>query len=211
MSCRLPLFALPNLMLYPEAMIPLHLFEPRYRRLMTDLLEDECHELLVGTLLPGWEDDYFEAPPIAEVAGVGEVMQHQQDDQGNFNIVLRGKYRAEVLDEQPSDRPYRMVEVEPRPEVAVAATAAPVLHGHLLAALEALAGSVPPGAERQSVNYLADVLLVHLPIDMERKLATFSEVDGSERARKVLVEFQRQQDVGRGFVQGDRPEDPQWN
>ena len=71
MSSRLPLFALPNLMLYPDAMIPLHLFEPRYLQLMSDLLASNKRDLLIGTQLPGWEEDYFDAPPIAKVAGVG--------------------------------------------------------------------------------------------------------------------------------------------
>ena len=212
MSCHLPLFALPNLILYPDAMIPLHLFEPRYLQLMTDLLADDKRELLVGTLLPGWEEDYFDAPPIAEVAGVGELVQHQQDEKGNFNIVLRGKARAMVINEKPSGKPYRVVEVEQRPEIPVSASDASARHAELLHAVMSLAGATPQGSESQTLNYLTDILLVHLPIDMERKLAVFCELHPLERATKVLAEFERQQVIGRSFpTAGVEPEDPQWN
>jgi len=212
MSSRLPLFPLPNLMLYPGAMIPLHLFEPRYLQLMTDLLTAGKREMLIGTLLPSWEEDYFEAPPIAKVAGVGEIIQHQQDEQGNFNIVLRGKHRAVVVDETPSGKPYRLVEIEAHLEPQLVASDASAAHQRLLQAIEFLAGSLPQDAELRSVNYLTDIVLVHLPIPMERKLTVFCELNAIERARLVLAEFERLQEVGRSFPDPEHtPEDPLWN
>ncbi|MCP4092395.1 MAG: hypothetical protein GY747_03010 [Planctomycetes bacterium] len=212
MSCRLPLFALPNLILYPEAMIPLHLFEPRYLQLMQDLLASNKRDLLIGTLLPGWEEDYFDAPPIAKVAGVGEIMQHQQDEKGNFNIVLRGKYRAVVVDEKPSGKPYREVDVEEHPEIPIKGSEASLAHAQLLHAITSLAGATPEGAENQTLNHLTDILLVHLPIEMDRKLKVFCELHPIKRATKVLEEFEKQQAVGRSFPSAtNEPEDPQWN
>jgi Lon protease-like protein len=212
MSSRLPLFPLPNLMLYPSAMVPLHLFEPRYLQLMEDLLEDGKREMVVGTLLPGWEDEYFNTPPIAKVVGVGEIMQHQKDEHGNFNILLRGKYRAVVVDETLSGRPYRLVDIEPHLEQEISADSASAAHERLLAAIATLAGATPQGAETQSVNYLTDILLVHLPMNMEKKLAAFCELSPLERARRVLEDFEQQQNVGQSFPRPDQtPEDPQWN
>ncbi|MDP7061946.1 MAG: LON peptidase substrate-binding domain-containing protein [Planctomycetota bacterium] len=212
MSSRLPLFALPNLMLYPEAVIPLHLFEPRYLQLMQDLLANGKHDLLIGTLLPGWEEDYFHAPPIAKVAGVGEVMQSQRDEQGNYNIVLRGKYRAVVIDEKPSGKPYRVIEVEEHPEIPITGSEASLAHAQLLHAITSLAGATPEGADAQTLNYLTDILLVHLPIEMDRKLKVFCELHPIKRATKVLKEFKKQQAIGRSFPSSStEPEDPQWN
>lgn len=199
-------------MLYPSAMVPLHLFEPRYLQLMEDLLADGKREMVVGTLLPGWEDQYFKTPPIAKVVGVGEIMQHQKDEHGNFNILLRGKYRAVVVDETLSGRPYRLVDIEPHLENEIEASAATAAHARLLAAITTLAGSTPQGANQQSVNYLTDILLVHLPISMERKLAVFCELSPMERVRRVLEEFEQQQETGHSFPNPDQtPEDPQWN
>lgn len=212
MSARLPLFPLPNLMLYPSAMVPLHLFEPRYLQLMEDLLADGKREMVIGTLLPGWEDEYFKTPPIAKVVGVGEVMQHQKDEHGNFNILLRGKHRAVVVDETLSGRPYRLVDVEPHLETEIEPSAASAAHARLLAAIATLAGSTPQDASAQSVNYLTDILLVHLPISMESKLAVFCELSPIERARRVLEEFERHEKLGQSFPNADQtPENPQWN
>jgi len=199
-------------MLYPSAMVPLHLFEPRYLQLMEDLLAEGKREMVVGTLLPGWEDDYFKTPPIAKVAGVGEIMQHQKDEQGNFNILLRGKFRAVVVDETLSGRPYRLVDIEPHAEKEICAEDAPAAHARLLDAITTLAGTTPPSASEQSVNYLTDILLVHLSISMEHKLTVFCELNPLERVRLAMEEFEQQQQVGRSIPNPDQmPDDPQWN
>ncbi len=193
-------------------MIPLHLFEPRYVQLMVDLLASEKREMALGALLPGWEDEYFENPPVANVVGIGEILQHHQDDQGNFNIVLRGKCRAVVVDEQPSEKPYRIVQLEPQTEHTIAPGDAEAAHSGLLAAISSLADTTPQGAEELSVNYLADVLLVHLPISIERKLAVYCELNPLERVKLVLAEFEKQHSVGRSWPNADQtPEDPSWN
>jgi hypothetical protein len=199
-------------MLYPSAMVPLHLFEPRYLELMEDLLAEGKRELVVGTLLPGWEDEYFKTPPIAKVVGVGEIMQHEKDEHGNFNILLRGKFRAVVVDETLSGRPYRLVDIEPHTENEISAEDASAAHARLLEAITALAGATPQGASAHSVNYLTDILLVHLSVSMERKLAVFCELNPLERVRLVMAEFEHQQQVGRSIPTPDQtPDDPQWN
>lgn len=209
---RLPVFALPNLILYPGATLPLHLFEPRYRQLMEDLLAGESRELFLGTLLPDWEEEYFEAPPMAEVGGVGRVIQHRRDDDGNFDILVEGLHRARVVRELETDLPYRTVEVQSLDTAPTPAVQAPDLHRGVLDTLRRLAGTLPDGAEERSLDYLADILLVHLPLPTPRKIEFFSMESATARAQALIEEAARQEEIARSLPEVDeRPEDPTWN
>lgn len=67
----LPLFPLPETVFFPHTLLPLHVFEPRYRAMVADCLAGE-KRMVVVRLLPGWEQDYYGRPPIHTVAGAGE-------------------------------------------------------------------------------------------------------------------------------------------
>ncbi|PCJ55648.1 MAG: hypothetical protein COA70_00790 [Planctomycetota bacterium] len=189
MSQLLPVFPLPNLILYPGSLVPLHLFEPRYRKMMEDMLAADQSELIAGTLLPGWEEDYFESPALFPVAGVGKIQQVRQDEAGNFNLILCGMHRMQIVSEPERDdtvTPYRKVMVEKLEEEEVASAEALDEAEGLLLALQALAGSSANHAVGKTINYLADVLLVQLPLGMQEKLDLFAVVDARARARAVL-------------------------
>ncbi|HXX93988.1 MAG TPA: LON peptidase substrate-binding domain-containing protein, partial [Planctomycetota bacterium] len=76
-SGRLPLFPLPNVVLFPHAFLPLHIFEPRYRSMTRGALEGER---LIGMALlkPGWEGDYYGNPDVHEVIGVGKIIEEER-------------------------------------------------------------------------------------------------------------------------------------
>lgn len=105
-----PLFPLPNVVHFPKTVLPLHVFEPRYRSMTKDALEGEK---LIGMALlkPGWEKDYYGNPPVHEVVGVGKIIQETRLPDGRFNISLYGLSRARVL-EVVGERPYRTARVE---------------------------------------------------------------------------------------------------
>src|SRR3954471_21363862 len=92
------LFPLPNLVLFPGAMQPLHIFEPRYRQMTVDAL---AGDRLIGMALPrpGWENDYVGKPAIHPVVCVGRILAEQRLADGRFNILLRGLRRARVVEE----------------------------------------------------------------------------------------------------------------
>jgi Lon protease-like protein len=105
------LFPLPNLVLFPHVMQPLHVFEPRYRQMTADAL---AGDRLIGLILlrPGWEADYEGKPELYPVGCLGKVVAEQRLDDGRYNILLRGLRRMRVLRETEPGKLYRSADVE---------------------------------------------------------------------------------------------------
>ena len=102
----LPVFPLPNVVLFPGALLPLHIFEPRYRELLSGVLAGK--KLMgIARLKPGFEDDYEGRPPVFDVCGVGSVIESEQHENGRYDITLRGLARARIVEELPPTRSYR--------------------------------------------------------------------------------------------------------
>jgi hypothetical protein len=107
----LPVLPLPNVVLFPRAILPLHIFEPRYKLMTNDVLTSHRH-LAMALLKPGWEKNYNGKPPIEPIVCVGEIVSAEQLEDGKFNFLLQGKKRARVLREI-SHNPYRLADLEP--------------------------------------------------------------------------------------------------
>ncbi len=185
----LPLFPLPGLLLYPEAVVPLHVFEPRYRQMLADMVQSGQDRMVIAALRPGFEAHYFEAPAVYEIAGVGRVLKCHRLSDGRWNIVLRGERRVKLLREVASDRLYRRVRVMELIEPPIAEPRASELRQQLAAALESLIGAelcLPADADPA---YLTDVLLLQLPLDLPERHALFALVDPLLRAETVLQAF----------------------
>jgi uncharacterized protein len=110
----LPLFPLPNLVFFPRTRLPLHIFEPRYRRMISDAVAADQRFGIV-LLRPGWESDYFGAPPIHACGTVGQIEQAVPLEDGRYNILVRGEVRFRVVGEV-SREPYRTARVVVQPE-----------------------------------------------------------------------------------------------
>lgn len=108
---RVRLFPLPNLVMFPHVVQPLHLFEPRYCELLADALAGD-RLIAMGLLQPGWERDYEGRPAIASVTCVGKVIAHERLPTGRHNILLRGLRRAAIRRELPPAHKFREAEVE---------------------------------------------------------------------------------------------------
>lgn len=106
----IPVFPLPNVVLFPHVFLPLHVFEPRYRDMVAEALEGDR---LIGMVLlrPGWEADYEGRPPIYPIGSAGLITHHERLPDGRYNIVLRGLEKFRVLDEEPG-RSYRVARVQ---------------------------------------------------------------------------------------------------
>lgn len=103
----IPLFPLPHVVLFPDAALPLHVFEPRYRKMLADCLA--THRALAITQILAGEDEWGQ-PNIAMVAGGGLVMEHQPLVDGRSNILVVGKARLrleEIPPDPASPLPYR--------------------------------------------------------------------------------------------------------
>jgi Lon protease-like protein len=114
------LFPLPNVVLFPHAMQPLHIFEPRYIRLTEDALADDGLITLV-LLKPGWEADYWGRPPIYDVGCVGRIREHERLPNGRYNLVLQGLCRFRIESEIAATTPYRQAKgwAMPDPDIGV--------------------------------------------------------------------------------------------
>jgi Lon protease-like protein len=107
----IPLFPLPNVVLFPNVFLPLHVFEPRYRAMVTDAL---AGDRIIGMVLlkPGYEADYDGRPAIYEVGCAGVITHAEPLADGRFDIVLRGIQKFQVVTEDQS-KPYRLGIVDP--------------------------------------------------------------------------------------------------
>jgi Lon protease-like protein len=104
------LFPLPNVVLFPGALLPLHIFEPRYRQMVADAVNSDRMITMV-LLKPGYEADYEGCPEIYEIGCLGRIVQHQPMPDGRSNLLLRGICRVQIEAEGPSGRLYRTARV----------------------------------------------------------------------------------------------------
>ena len=106
----IPLFPLPNVVLFPNVCLPLHIFEPRYREMVSDALDGDR---IIGMVLlrPGWEGSYEECPAIYEVGCAGLITHAERTDDGRYNLVLRGLDKFRIQQEDHA-RSYRVAVVD---------------------------------------------------------------------------------------------------
>lgn len=102
---RVPIFPLPETVFFPRTHLPLHVFEPRYRKMTEDCIAEGL-PMAVCLAKPG--EDLAGHAEVFPVAGVGVIERHERLQDGRFNLVLRGIARARIEDEVPH-RPYRIV------------------------------------------------------------------------------------------------------
>lgn len=116
----LPLFPLPGVCLLPGNLLPLHVFEPRYRQLVRDCVGGNT-PLSVPEMLPGGEADTFGSPPVHPYAGIGVIAVHHARADGRMDIVLEPLGRVKIVGERHDvPQPYRvgvaeLLEDEPAP------------------------------------------------------------------------------------------------
>jgi uncharacterized protein len=108
----LPIFPLPDLTFFPHTLLPLHIFEPRYRAMITDCLARDRRLAVVG-LKPGYESAYDAKPPVHGIAGAGTIVRCDRLATGRFNILLKGDQRVRIDREVPTDTLYRVAIATP--------------------------------------------------------------------------------------------------
>lgn len=106
-----PLFPLPNVVLFPRAVLPLHVFEERYKAMIGDVLRTH-RQLAMAMLRPGWQRNYYGRPAIDPVVCVGTIVSHEQLADGRYNLLLQGHTRARVIREQDGEA-YRRARLIP--------------------------------------------------------------------------------------------------
>ncbi len=105
----IPIFPLPNVVLFPDTYLPLHIFEPRYRAMVADASrEGAC----IGMALfkQGWESQYYGNPPIFSLGCVGRMTHVEPLQDGRSNLILQGLYRY-TIEEEYFDARYRKAKI----------------------------------------------------------------------------------------------------
>ncbi|MFN7145856.1 MAG: LON peptidase substrate-binding domain-containing protein, partial [Myxococcota bacterium] len=111
-ACRsLPLFPLPGTVLMPGSLLPLHVFEPRYRELVADCIR-EGMPLSVCQIRPEEVADAANAPGVLPYAGVGIIGAHHELPDGRYNVLVQPLGRVRLLGERPSGKAYRIAEAQ---------------------------------------------------------------------------------------------------
>ena len=110
----IPIFPLPNVVLFPNVFLPLHIFETRYRQMVEAALNGDR---IIGMVLlrPGWEGDYEGRPPVYPIGCAGVITHAERLADGRFNIVLRGMEKFRIASEDTGQL-YRVANVIPVPE-----------------------------------------------------------------------------------------------
>ena len=190
----LPIFPLPNVVLFPNVFLPLHIFEPRYRQMVNDAL---AGERMIGMVLlqPGFEADYEGAPGVYDIGCAGLITHVERLSDGRFNIVLRGLERFRIVGEEARSATvlYRRAQIAPlsepfppdRPDLLKAerqkleSLLAPLFSGTLAA--RGLPQQMP---DDELINALAQYLELE-PIEKQALL----ERDGALARCRSLVEL----------------------
>jgi len=113
----IPIFPLPKVVLLPGEVLPLHIFEERYRSLVRDAVS--THKVMgIVEVLPGFEDQLPGSPPVRDVGCIGYIASHEELEDGRFLLWLLGLERFKILEELNPETSYRQVRVqyEPTPE-----------------------------------------------------------------------------------------------
>jgi uncharacterized protein len=184
----LPLFPLPNLVFFPRTRLPLHVFEPRYRKMVTDAVAADQRFGIV-LLRPGWEADYFGTPPIHACGTVGQIEQAVPLEDGRYNILVRGEVRFRVVGEV-SREPYRTARVIIQPEQAHEASQTYAQKTWLADLSRQYLHYLPdqvavPEIETVELEALTNALIMSLNIDVQEKQRLLEIDDLIARADQI--------------------------
>jgi Lon protease-like protein len=191
---QIPLFPLPNVVLFPNVFLPLHIFEPRYRRMVADAL---AGDRMIGIVLlkPGWEPDYEGTPAVYPVGCTGLITHAEPLEDGRYNIVLRGLEKFRILEED-SHAIYRRARVEVLIE-DVAAEDRESVHGQRQRLEALLAPSVEAGA---SIERMEQAIPTAMPDeDLIHALAQYLALEPMER--QALLERESVRARGESLIE----------
>ena len=176
-----PLFPLSDLILFPGQVIPLHVFEPRYRQMTHDLL-DNSGEIILGTVLGEDREKLEKVAPVQPIAGLGRVQRYQALEDGRFLIMVLGERRVKI---EPVDRgkiyPEARFEVFEETDSFISDTEL----DHLQSALKKIESQIDL-PEETSPDQLVDLLIMISKIDPKDKYKIFQMTSVSDRLGKIL-------------------------
>lgn len=194
---------LPNVVFYPHTLLPLHVFEPRYRKMAEHCLEGEG---MLGVVLLKNPREAFPAPEdpgappqLHKVLGVGKILDHERMPDGKLNLKLEGRNRVMILDEIPSE-PFRTARVEiikdhydPERQAELAESRA-----RMESESQELSKRLPRFAElidrilstAKHPGIMADLLAAHFVVDLYDRQSILTEFDVIRRVDLVAIQME---------------------
>jgi Lon protease-like protein len=190
-GAALKVLPLPSVVLFPGMMLPLHIFEERYRELLKDCLQSD-KVIALAQLEPGWEGKYAERPALRPIGCAGLVTWHQAFRDGRYNVIVHGAVRVRVMEELPPRKLYREVRaevipdpVEEAPEEEPLRQAVLELSGRLP---QPFGASLLQSAARTRGGGLADAVAAIVVADLDRRQQLLDELNVRRRLGNVLNE-----------------------
>ena len=194
---RVRLFPLPNVVLFPRVMLPLHIFEPRYRQMTADALSAD--RLITMVLLKSGEGEFEERPALHAIACLGKIVADQRLEDGRYHILLRGLSRVRIVKEVGQEKAYRSAQVELLHDTGAPAAEDTGTYredlSHLVNAWFAALGLASEQVAKLlhgdlPLGTLIDVLGFALPLTIEFKQDLLQELDVERRVRRLVQYLQ---------------------
>jgi Lon protease-like protein len=189
---RLKVFPLPSAVLLPGGVMPLHIFEPRYRAMVKDAVDGDG-VFAMAQVLPGQEGTLAGLPDLDPMLCVGVVSMHEALEDGRSNLVLNGICRARVLREWSREKPYREVEAEPLPDATYDGPEDAALRTALFELMARVPNEVGQRIAQVTAGAkggaLADVVVASLVSDPERRFEVLCQLDVASRLSAVTEDL----------------------
>jgi Lon protease-like protein len=190
---RIPIFPLPGTVFFPGTVLPLHVFEPRYRQMVADHLQGIA---VMGVILlePGWQEDYYGSPAAYPVGSAGPMENVVRLQDGRYTLQVQGRWKIEVV-RYVQTEPYRMAEVrelterEPDDSLIAVQQAKSRLLGAYASLASVLEGRPSnPFTFDPSLSYarLVNTACMHLGIDVEEKQRLLELHEVEERGQRII-------------------------
>lgn len=194
-----PLFPLPNVVLFPKTPVPLYIFEEKYRTMIRDAVAGD-KELVIALLKSGSESSYSNIAAVHSVACLGRIETYEELEDGKYNIVVVGTHRVRIIREVQHS-PYQLVEVDTIEDVEHEAHPPELAerHNHL-GSLFAKFTELATGVNQQAMELmpqmdfesLVNMVAMTLNLAIDQKQALLEIDEPSERC-DVLIPILQQQ------------------
>lgn len=184
---RLSIFPLSGTLLFPRLHLPLHIFEPRYRALVSDSM---ARDRRIGMVQP--RGSHGDRPELYDIGCIGQIVEVEAMEDGRYNIVLEGTTRFRILRELDADTLFRQVEAEPVADDQVVAEPLPLaLRASLEIESRRYADAQGYKVDWDQVTNLDDETLVNgiaqiAPFDIAAKQAMLEAAGLDERAELII-------------------------
>lgn len=193
----LRMFPLGEVVLFPDTLLPLHIFEPRYRKLVADALGDD--RTIGMVLIRGADGPVDPAPPdrpdrpaVYDIGCAGRIVEHEPLEDGRSMIVLRGMVRFRIRREVEVDDPYRVVEAQALYEAPIPAEhmrawrdELRVLVGDYVSALSGERAPVDKVFRKLDLEGLVNYLAASLPLSVLEKQSLLECATAEQRFQRL--------------------------